>query len=77
MLKWQEYCEYLRAPPLNSVECGEEGRDTGLRKGNNTPICFHQYSYLFSYTHLSLDMEKNWCENGGIAVKNKPDYHVL
>ena len=21
MLKWQAYCEYLRAPPLNSVEC--------------------------------------------------------
>jgi hypothetical protein len=22
VLKWQGYCEYLRAPPLNSVECG-------------------------------------------------------
>ena len=21
VLKWQGYCEYLRAPPLNSVEC--------------------------------------------------------
>src|SRR5262249_2366461 len=22
VLNWQAYCEYLRAPPLNSVECG-------------------------------------------------------
>jgi hypothetical protein len=56
---------------------GEEMRDTDLRKGNKTPLCFHQYSYLFRYTHLSLDMENNWCEHGEIAVPDRPDYRVL
>jgi len=52
-------------------------RDTGLRKGGRRLFSFYQYSYLFRYAHLSLDMEKNWCENGEIVVQNKLDYHVL
>jgi hypothetical protein len=56
---------------------GEEGRDTDLRRGNNTPIGLHQYSHLFRYTHLSLGREKNWYENGERAIPDKPDYHVF
>src|SRR5262245_31324638 len=52
---------------------GEEGRETGLRRGNNTPMCVHEYRYVFRYTHLFLGREKLWYEHEEIAVPDKAD----
>src|SRR5262245_3874343 len=52
---------------------GEEGRDPGLGRGNDTPMGFHEYSYLFRYTYRFLDRGKPWDENEESAVPDKAD----